>query len=617
MIKLTLTEKGGEPKVLTFDKDEITIGRVSGNDIVLAKGNVSKRHSKLAVRGAQIEVSDLKSTNGTYVNGRKISGPTLLGPSDRIYVGDFLIGIEGGEDTASNGSSAQMESGAGIGAPRLPVPPPPPPRAAPGSPIGIPAEDDDGAELSGGEMQDEDDFGLAARPPRAARGPIPPPPPPPPPRKPATPLASRALDEALAAQGLDGEPSSAAPDDVTGVPGEDTGAVGLFAHSRRTDEDLEGAGPRRLATANRPGIGAPPAAAAPAPAFGERAGTGPTAAAEVAGTGAAPRLEALLADAGITHIVLTGPEAVLVDRGAGLTPYGESLGDPNAVADTVWRYANTAYPPPPPDNPVVDVRLPDGTRVCAIFPPASAAGVVAAIRRSVLTERALGDLVPGGNRDVQTLLEGLLASRRNVLVTGDVSALPVALGAFAGAIATERRVVAIGASARARADWIDLSPTADPAGLVRVAAALRPEHLVVGEVTGHEIAELVLVAARGGEGLIVAVPGRSAGELLGRLVALSAPALGGAASAAPLVASTFDVVLHVAGTNDGGARIVEISEPRAMAAEIISDAALALYSDGSNRDPAGGRLQGRGLSARLGTAMAAAGSPVPASILNK
>ena len=618
MIKLTLTEKGGEPKVLSFDKDEITIGRVSGNDIVLAKGNVSKRHSRLALRGTQIEVSDLKSTNGTYVNGRKISGPTLLGPNDRIYVGDFLIGIEGAEDTtASGGSSEELEAG-GVAAAARSVPPPPPPRAAPGSPIGIPADDDDddndGGELSGGEMQEDDDFGLAARPPRATRGPLPPPPPPPPPRRPSTPLSSHALDEALAAQGLDGEPPSPR-EEIAGVPSEDTGAVGLFAHSRRTDEDVEGPGPRRLATANRPGIGAAPAPAAPAPAFGERAGTGPTAAADLAG--AAPLFEALLADASVTQIVLTGPDAVLVDRGAGLAPHRESLGDPNAVADAVWRYANTAYPPPAPDNPVVDVRLPDGTRLSAIFPPASPSGVVASIRRPLLTESALGDLVPGGNRDVQTLLEGLLATRRNVLVTGDVAALTVALGALAGAIGKERRVVAIGASARARAGWTDLMPSADPAGLVRVAAALRPDHLVVGEVTGHEIAELLLVAARGGEGLLVAVPGRSAGELLGRLVALAAPALGGGASAAPLAASAFDIVLQVVGTSDGGARIVEVSEPRAVGAELVSDAALALYGDGSNRDPAGGRLQGRGVSTRLGAAMAAAGSPVPASILNK
>src|SRR5881227_227916 len=95
MIKLTLTEKGGEPKVLTFDKDEITIGRVSGNDIVLAKGNISKRHTRLTKREGGMEVADLKSTNGTYVNGRKIAGPTPVAASDRIYVGDFLIGIDG------------------------------------------------------------------------------------------------------------------------------------------------------------------------------------------------------------------------------------------------------------------------------------------------------------------------------------------------------------------------------------------------------------------------------------------------------------------------------------------------------------------------------------------
>ena len=94
-MKLTLTEKGGEPKVLTFDKDEITIGRVSGNDIVLAKGNISKRHSRLTMRSGEMEIADLKSTNGTYVNGRKITGPTPIAASDRVYVGDFLIGIEG------------------------------------------------------------------------------------------------------------------------------------------------------------------------------------------------------------------------------------------------------------------------------------------------------------------------------------------------------------------------------------------------------------------------------------------------------------------------------------------------------------------------------------------
>jgi pilus assembly protein CpaF len=325
----------------------------------------------------------------------------------------------------------------------------------------------------------------------------------------------------------------------------------------------------------------------------------------------------LLADDAIMQILLTGPDAALVDRGSGLELHADSLGDPNAVADVLWRYANTAYPPPTPDNPVVDVRLPDGTRVSAIFPPASAAGVVASIRRPGLPERTLGDLVPGGSKDVLALLEALVTARRNVLVTGDGAALPAALAAFSRAIPADRRVVAIGAAARSRMGWTDLAPTADMPGLVRVAAALRPDHLVVGEVSGHEAAELVLAATRGGEGLIVAMPARGAGDVLGRLAALAAPGLGSAATAASLIASAFDVVLSLVATANGGARIIEIGEPRAVGAEVVPEVALALYSEGGKRDLGAARLQGRGMSARLAAAMSTAGSPLPSALVGK
>ena len=129
MIKLTLTEKNGEPRLLTFDKDEITIGRVSGNDIVLAKGNVSKRHSRFTVKSpGQIEVADLKSTNGTYVNGRKIGSPMLLSASDRVYVGDFLINIDLGVSAAQGDFPADFQgdpqntAGGGSAGHRLPIP---------------------------------------------------------------------------------------------------------------------------------------------------------------------------------------------------------------------------------------------------------------------------------------------------------------------------------------------------------------------------------------------------------------------------------------------------------------------------------------------------------------
>jgi type IV secretory pathway ATPase VirB11/archaellum biosynthesis ATPase len=242
--------------------------------------------------------------------------------------------------------------------------------------------------------------------------------------------------------------------------------------------------------------------------------------------------------------------------------------------------------------------------------------VVASIRRTVLPDRVLVDLVPGGNKDVQALLDGLVATRRNVIVTGDIAALPSVLGAFGREIPADRRVVAIGAAARSRSGWIDLAPAADAAGLLRVAAALRPDHLIVGELAGSEAAELVLIATRGQNGVILAMPGRSASEAVTRFGALAAVGLGTAATAPALVANAFDVYVHVVAA-DGGARVIEIGELRAAGAELALDVALSIYGDGSKRDAGSGRLQGRGVSARLGAAMAAAGSALPSGLVGK
>jgi len=428
-------------------------------------------------------------------------------------------------------------------------------------------------------------------------------PPPPPPRRPPTPLASRGLGESDFDDGL----GSAAPA-ATEEPAEDTGSVGLFANSRSPDDESS----RRPAAA-RPGA---PAAPAAAPSFGS-ASAAPAMSTDVGGNAAG--FEALLGDAAVTQILITAPDAALVDRGSGLALHDGSLGEPNAVADALWRLANTAFPPPAPDNPVVDVRLADGTRVSAAFPPASPTGVVAAIRRPVLLPRTLSDLIPGGSKDAQTLLESAMSARRNLLLTGDAAAMPQLLGALAAAIPADRRVVAIGAAQpQARGGWTDLAPAADMAGLLRVASTLRADHLMVGEVMGPELGELLLVASRGQEGLVAALPGRSTIETLGRLAALAAAGLGAtAAVTTALCASAFDLVLHVVAVTDGTVRIVEVAEPRVDGAALAADPVLTFSGDGNRREPGAGRLQGRGVSARLSAAFTVAGSPLPSSLVNK
>jgi pilus assembly protein CpaF len=102
MFTIVIQEKGGEQRRMVFNKTEITIGRVQGNDIVLPKGNVSKRHARIVLKDSKFIIVDLKSTNGTYVNGRKITSPLVVKDSDKIYIGDFIIGV----DEAASGEAA-------------------------------------------------------------------------------------------------------------------------------------------------------------------------------------------------------------------------------------------------------------------------------------------------------------------------------------------------------------------------------------------------------------------------------------------------------------------------------------------------------------------------------
>jgi FHA domain len=88
---VTITEKGGATRVEHHDSAELTIGRVQGNEIVLPSGNISKRHTRVVLRDGKAIAVCLKSTNGTYVNGQRITAPRILGASDRVSIGDFTM----------------------------------------------------------------------------------------------------------------------------------------------------------------------------------------------------------------------------------------------------------------------------------------------------------------------------------------------------------------------------------------------------------------------------------------------------------------------------------------------------------------------------------------------
>lgn len=91
MFSIVITEKGGAQRQLDLESPEVSIGRLEDNDICLPKSNVSKHHARLVFKDDRYVLLDQKSTNGTYVNGRRISAPMVVRKGDKIYIGDFIL----------------------------------------------------------------------------------------------------------------------------------------------------------------------------------------------------------------------------------------------------------------------------------------------------------------------------------------------------------------------------------------------------------------------------------------------------------------------------------------------------------------------------------------------
>ena len=98
MLLVTLAERDSEAEEFTFDKTEISIGRLESCDLPLSKGSVSKNHAKLVEREGRVILVDLRSTNGSFVNGRRLTGPQVVKPDDEISIGDYILYAEVLED---------------------------------------------------------------------------------------------------------------------------------------------------------------------------------------------------------------------------------------------------------------------------------------------------------------------------------------------------------------------------------------------------------------------------------------------------------------------------------------------------------------------------------------
>ena len=282
-------------------------------------------------------------------------------------------------------------------------------------------------------------------------------------------------------------------------------------------------------------------------------------------------LEQLLADPEITEVLVNAGREVWVERHGQLQRMPVQLSDGEAahaaekiVTPLGLRLDRT--------SPVVDARLPDGSRVCALVPPVVPDGVCLAIRRFAARPVPLEAFA---SPPVVALLASLVDARLNLLVTGATSSGKTTfLNALGGLLPPGERVVTIedACELRLAGDHVvrleARPPTADGVGavdiraLLRAALRLRPDRLVIGEVRGAEALELVHAMNTGHDGSLATCHANSPTDALARLATMvlqGEPSLPLSAVTQQVHAS-IDVVVHVRRGVGGHRRVASIEE---------------------------------------------------------
>lgn len=289
---------------------------------------------------------------------------------------------------------------------------------------------------------------------------------------------------------------------------------------------------------------------------------------EIAGAGP---LEPLLRDPAVTDVLVNAPDEVWVDRGAGLARAAVRFPDDLAVRRLAQRLAAPTGRRLDDAQPWVDARLRDGVRLHAVLPPIAPGGTCLSLRVARTTVLSMDELVRAGSvpADGRELLVRLVSSRAAFLVTGGTgtgkTTLLTALLSVADPVERLLLVEDVGELAPAHPHVVRLearAPNLEGAGavslrdLVRQALRMRPDRLVVGEVRGEEVVDLLAALNTGHEGGCGTLHANSAEDVPARLEALAALAGLGREALHSQLASGLRVVVHLRRSRATGVRRV-------------------------------------------------------------
>ena len=318
--------------------------------------------------------------------------------------------------------------------------------------------------------------------------------------------------------------------------------------------------------------------------------------------GAGP-LEPLLRLEGVTDVLVNGPDQVYVDRGRGLEVTAVRFSDDDAVRRLAQRLASSAGRRLDDAAPHVDVRLTDGTRLHAVLAPVARPGTLVSLRVPRGRVFSLAELVDAGTTSPAgaDLLRALVSSRAAFLVSGGTgSGKTTLLSSLLSLVDPGERVVLVEDAAELRPDHPHVvgleSRTANLEGagaidlrtLVRQALRMRPDRLVVGEVRGGEVVDLLAALNTGHEGGCGTLHANSAADVPARVEALALAAGLDRAAVHSQLGSGVAAVVHLHRGRDGLRRLAEIAVPVRDAAGMVAMApAVTFGPDGTAREGVG------------------------------
>ncbi|MFM7058306.1 MAG: CpaF family protein [Planctomycetota bacterium] len=299
-------------------------------------------------------------------------------------------------------------------------------------------------------------------------------------------------------------------------------------------------------------------------------------------------LQSLMSDPEISDILVNGASDIYVER-RGLLEHVEGLAFYNNahLLQIIQRIVGRVGRRVDESSPMVDARLPDGSRVNAIIPPLALDGPLLSIRRFGTRPLTADSLVANHSltRDMLAFLTACIESRLSVLISGGTgSGKTTLLNVLSGAIPTTERIATIEDSAELRLQQRHVvrmetrPPNIEGQGqitqrdLVRNALRMRPDRIIVGECRGGEAIDMLQAMNTGHEGSLTTIHANSARDATSRLEVM----VGMAGYEMPIwvvrrqIASAINLVVQVARLSGGLRKVVSVSEITGMEGEVIS-----------------------------------------------